>query len=342
MISLIETEEELAEVISRPSPEVVKAISKLKGDIIILGVGGKMGPSLAKLVKRVIEKANVHKKIIGVSRFSSQKVKKDLEDFGIKTISCDLLDENSLNKLPDIPNVIFMAGRKFGSTGNEPLTWAMNTYLPGMIVKKFRNSKIVALCTGNVYPLVSVKSTGSEESDSLGPIGEYAQSCLGRERIFQYFCSQFKTRATLIRLNYAIDLRYGVLLDVAQKVFNKISIDLTMGYVNVIWQGDANSFIIRAFILCENPPKILNVTGPEIVSIRSLAMRFGEIFKEEPIFENQEVETALLSDASQCHRLFGKPKVTLEQMISWIAHWVLVNGPTLNKPTHFEERNGKF
>ena len=235
MISLIETEEELAEVISRPSPEVVNAISKLKGNIIILGVGGKMGPSLAKLTKRAIEEAGVDKKVIGVSRFSSQKIKKDLEDFGIETISCDLLDENSLNKLPNIPNVIFMAGRKFGSTGNEFLTWAMNTYLPGMIVKKFGSSKIVALSTGNVYPLVSVESNGSKETDSSGPIGEYAQSCLGRERIFQYFSSQFKTKATLVRLNYAIDLHYGILLDVAQKVFNRIPVDLTMGYTNVIW-----------------------------------------------------------------------------------------------------------
>lgn len=342
MISLIETEEELAEVISRPSPEVVNAISKLKGNIIILGVGGKMGPSLAKLTKRAIEEAGVDKKVIGVSRFSSQKIKKDLEDFGIETISCDLLDENSLNKLPNIPNVIFMAGRKFGSTGNEFLTWAMNTYLPGMIVKKFGSSKIVALSTGNVYPLVSVESNGSKETDSSGPIGEYAQSCLGRERIFQYFSSQFKTKATLVRLNYAIDLHYGILLDVAQKVFNRIPVDLTMGYTNVIWQGNANRFIIQAFTLCKNPPQILNVTGPEIVSIRSLATKFGGIFKKEPIFKNKEAETALLSDASQCYCLFGKPKISLKQMIGWIAHWVLIDGPTLNKPTHYQERDGKF
>ena len=342
LLPLIETERELEEEMSKPSPEVVKVISELDGDIIILGVGGKMGPSLAKLVKRAIKEAGVDKKVIGVSRFSSPEIKKELEDFGIETIRYDLLDQNSLDELPDIPNVIFMAGRKFGSTGNEPLTWAMNTFLPGIVVKKFKDSKIVALSTGNVYPLVSVESPGSKESDSPGPIGEYAQSCLGRERIFQYFCSQFKTPATLIRLNYAIDLRYGVLLDVAQKVFNKIPIDLTMGYVNVIWQGDANSFIIRAFTLCEVPPKILNVTGPETVSIRSLAMKFGEIFKKKPVFKNKEAETALLSDASQCHNLFGYPKVTLKQMIGWVAHWVLINGPTLNKPTHYQEREGRF
>jgi nucleoside-diphosphate-sugar epimerase len=235
-----------------------------------------------------------------------------------------------------------MAGMKFGSTGNESLTWAMNTLMPGMVAQKYRSSRVIVFSTGNVYPLTLVAIGGASETDPVCPIGEYAQSCLGRERLFEHFSRQFGTPVTIIRLNYAIDLRYGVLLDVAQKVKQGEVIDLRMGHVNVIWQGDANSVVLRAFSICGSPPTILNVTGPETVSVRWLATRFGEIFGIEPQFKGIEAETALLSNASLCHGLFGYPVVTLEEMIRWVAHWVAIDGRILNKSTHFEEREGRF
>ncbi len=340
--SKIETESVLEELISRPSPETVRAIQRIDGDIIILGAGGKIGPSLAILAKRAIEEAGVEKKVIAVSRFSASEIRQKLNKAGVEAIRCDLLERDEVNKLPEVSNVIYMVGRKFGTKGDEPLTWATNTYIPALIAQKFRNSRIVVFSTGNVYPLVPVSSGGATESDPPSPIGEYAQSCLGRERIFEYFCRKFGTKAIFLRLNYAIELRYGVLLDVASKVFRGEPIDLRMGYVNVIWQGDVNNVAIQSLTICQNPPKILNVTGPEIISIRWLATRFGEIFGKKPIFQNEEMETALLSNASEYHRIFGYPKVTLKQMIEWVAHWILIGGPTWNKPTHYDVRNGRF
>jgi len=341
-LAKIETEEELEEIISRPTPETVEAVSKLDGDLIILGAGGKIGPTLARLAKNAVEEAKVNKRVIAVSRFSNPEVKQRLNEAGIETIPCNLLEKEDVDKLPEASNVIYMVGRKFGTKRDEPLTWATNTYIPALVAQKFKHSRIVVFSTGNVYPLVPVSSGGATESCPPDPVGEYAQSCLGRERIFEYFCKKYGTKALFLRLNYAIDLRYGVLLDVAQKVFRGVPIDLRMGYVNVIWQGDVNNAAVRALTLCENPPRILNVTGPETVSIRWLATRFGEIFGKKPIFENEEMETALLSNASEYHRLFGYPKVSLKQMIEWVAHWILINGPTLNKPTHYEVRNGRF
>ncbi|OGS46228.1 MAG: epimerase [Elusimicrobia bacterium RIFOXYD2_FULL_34_15] len=336
------TEQELEEILSRPSPETVKTISKLKGDIIILGISGKMGPTLAKLVKRAINEAGVNKKVIGVARFSSPESKKDLEKSGIETITCDLLDEEAVNKLPDVPNVVFMAGMKFGSTGNESLTWAINCYLPAIIAKKYRNSKIIAFSTGNVYTMMPFNSKGSKETDTPGPNGEYAQSCLGRERIFQYFSSKYKTPVVLIRLNYANELRYGVLLDIAQKVYNKKVIDLSMGYANIIWQGDANNITVQSFDICKSPANVLNMTGAEILSVRYLANRFGKIFNRKPVFKGKESKTALLSNTEKCRKLFGPAKISVEQMIQWVAHWVRIEGTTINKPTHFQNRDGKF
>jgi nucleoside-diphosphate-sugar epimerase len=231
---------------------------------------------------------------------------------------------------------------KFGTEGNQPLTWATNAYIPAVVAQKFRRSRIVVFSTGNVYPLVPVGSGGARESHQLGPIGEYAQSCLGRERIFEYFGARYGTSALLLRLNYAIDLRYGVLLDVAQKVFRGTPVDLAMGYVNVIWQGDVNDAAIRCLALCSDPLRALNVTGPETISIRWLATRFGELLGEDVTFEGKESDMALLSDASEFHRLLGYPSVKLDQMIQWVAHWVSISGQTLNRPTHFEERDGRF
>ena len=301
-----------------------------------------MGPSLARLAKRAIDCADVAKKVIGVSRFSTPGIQESLHEVGVETIVADLLSENSLRNLPNVKNVIFMAGRKFGSTGNEDLTWALNTYMPGRVAEKFQDSRLVVFSTGNVYPLTPIPHGGATESSTVAPIGEYAQSCLGRERICCYFSEQFGTQMAILRLNYAIELRYGILLDIAQKVYTGEPISLEMGNVNVIWQRDANAIALRCFTHSQSPPLILNVTGPETVSVRYIALRFGEIFNKPIRFEGEEAETALLSNASLCHQLFGYPCVSLGQMIEWVAEWVRIGGKTLQKPTHFEVRDGKF
>ena len=327
---------------SRPTPEVVEAMGEIAGDLLILGVGGKMGPTLAKLAKRAIDESGSSKRVIGVSRFSTPDLQADLNQAGIETIPCDLLNETELQGLPEVPNVIFMAGRKFGSTGNEPLTWAMNTYLPGRVAEKYRNSRIVVFSTGNVYPLTPISHGGATETNPVAPIGEYAQSCLGRERVFEHASNQFGTPLAILRLNYAIDLRYGILLDIAEKVYHEKPVDVTMGAVNVIWQGDANAVVLRTLLHCQSPPMLLNLTGPEIVSIRWLATRFGEIFGKSLVFEGIEADTALLNNAARCHQLFGYPRISLEQMVQWVAHWVEIGEMTLGKPTKFEVRDGKF
>ncbi len=339
---MIKTESQLESYLSEPTDEVIAALAALEGDVLILGVGGKMGPTLAKQAKRAINCAGITKRVIGVSRFSTSSVKEKLQAAGIETIAADLLSENSLKNLPNIENVILMAGRKFGSIGNESLTWAMNGYMPGRVADKFRNSRLVIFSTGNVYPLTPVSYGGATENSPIAPIGEYAQSCLSRERICTYFSSQFGTPMAVLRLNYAIDLRYGILLDIAEKVYAEEPISLEMGNVNVIWQGDANAVALRAFAHCQSPPLILNVTGPETVSVRYLASCFGTLFNKSPRFEGEEAETALLSNASQCHQLFGYPRVSLGQMIEWVGEWVRIGGTTLHKPTHFEVRDGKF
>lgn len=339
---MIKTESQLESYLSEPTDEVIAALAALEGDVLILGVGGKMGPTLAKQAKRAIDAAGITKRVIGVYRFSTSSVQEDLQAAGIQTIAADLLSENSLRNLPNIENVILMAGRKFGSIGNESLTWAMNGYMPGRVADKFRNSRLVIFSTGNVYPLTPVSHGGATENSPIAPIGEYAQSCLSRERICTYFSSQFGTPMAILRLNYAIDLRYGILLDIAEKVYAEEPISLGMGNVNVIWQGDANAVALRAFAHCQSPSLILNVTGPETVSVRYLASCFGTLFNTSPRFAGEEAETALLSNASRCHQLFGYPRVSLAQMIEWVAEWVRIGGTTLHKPTHFEVRDGKF
>ncbi|MET3697577.1 nucleoside-diphosphate-sugar epimerase [Bacillus oleivorans] len=333
---------ELEEFMTTPSDRLIKDLQSLDGDIMILGVGGKMGPTLAKLTKRAVDHAKLKKRVIGVSRFSSGTLDKELKDFGIETVAADLLDENSLQSLPNIKNIIYMAGNKFGTVGNEHYTWAMNTYLPGRIAEKFSDSRIVAFSTGNVYPLTRVVSNNSSEEKEVNPIGEYAQSCLGRERILTYFSRKNSTPMLLFRLNYAIDLRYGVLLEIARQVAEEELIDLTMGNVNVIWQGDANEFAIRSLLHCQSPPKILNITGPETLSVRWLAEQFGKRFGKKPQFINEEDDLALLNNASRAHQLFGYPKVSVQHMIQMISEWVMNDGVTHNKPTHFQEREGVF
>lgn len=326
----------------QPSDALVADIAKLKGDIMILGVGGKMGPALARLAKQAVDKAGINKKIIGVARFSEEGLQKELNELGVETIQADLLNEDQLQSLPEVENLLYLAGTKFGTTGKESLTWAMNAYLPGRVAEKFKNSKIVAFSTGNVYPLTPVKLGGADESKLPEPIGEYAQSCLGRERLFQYYSSKHNTPLLIYRLNYANDVSYGVLLEIARSVKENRPIDLSMGHVNVIWQGDANEIALRAFHHCATPAKLLNVAGPETVSVRWAAQQFGNIFQQQPVFENQEQETALLSNAAENFRLFGYPKVTLKQMMELLAQWVIEGGKTLNKPTHFQERKGQF
>jgi hypothetical protein len=338
----INSVEELETLLSTPSEVLIKEMTELKGDILILGVGGKMGPSLAKLAVRAIKEAGINKKVIGVSRFSEPGLKEELESFDVETISIDLLNDAELQSLPEVDNVIYMAGKKFGTTGQEHATWAMNTYLPGRVGEKFRNSKIVVFSSGNIYPFMPIGSGGADENVAPDPKGEYAQSCLGRERVFQYASHRHKTPLLIYRLNYAVDLRYGNLLEIAQMVNEEREIDLTSGHMNVIWQGDANEIALRSLSICEYPAKILNVTGPETISIRWAAEEFGKLLNKKPRFVNAEAADTLLNNAGQCHRIFGYPGVSLREMIELTAHWVSIGGETHNKPTHFQVRSGKF
>jgi len=325
-----------------PSPALVEDMKKIEGDILFLGIGGKMGPSMARLAQQAIAQAGIKKKITGVSRFSSGGLKAELESDGIETISCDLLDEAALKKLPQAANIIYLAGHKFGTTGNEDFTWAMNTYLPGMVASHFRNSRIVAFSSGNVLPFVPVQDGGVSEEYGPEPIGEYAQSCLGRERIFEYFAKKQQTPVLIYRLNYAVDFRYGVLVEIAKAVNEQRPIDLSTQNVNVIWQGDANEIALRSLLHCSSPAKILNVTGPEILSVKWIARQFGVLLGKEPIFIGEGARTALLNNASECHRLFGYPRTTIREAIEYTATWIANGGELWDKDTHFQERGGKF
>ena len=333
---------ELEEEALRPSPALIEDLKSLEGDVLILGAGGKMGPDLAVLAKRALDAARKNNAVIGVSRFSDASLPPALEQEGVQTITADLLDDASLQGLPEAKNVIYMAGTKFGTTGNESFTWAMNTYLPGRVAEKFRHARIVAFSTGNVYPLVPVLLGGASEEIAPQPVGEYAQSCLGRERMFEYFSKKYAIPTLIYRLNYAVDFRYGVLLEIAKAVQEEQRIDLTTGHVNVIWQSDANEYALRSLALCDTPARTLNVTGPETVSVRWVAQEFGRLFDKTPQFINEERPTALLNNAAAAHQLFGYPKVPLKGMIALLATWLSQGGETIDKPTHFQERKGKF
>ena len=337
-----QSEEELDALLSTPIDETVEAASRLDGDLLVLGAGGKMGPSLARLAKLSIEEAGAPWRVICVSRFGVSDVPARLESMGIETITADLLDRSPLARLPDAPNVIYLAGMKFGATDAPGLTWALNCYLPAIVAERFRTARIVALSTGNVYPFVPTSSGGADEATPPAPVGEYAQSCLGRERMFEYVASKHGTRVLLVRLNYATDLRYGVLLDIAQKVYRGEPVDVSMSSVNTIWQGDANAVLLRAFELCDNPPYVLNVTGPEAISVREAALWFAGRLGRTARFVGAESEVALLSDASRCHALYGRPRVPLDTLLEWTAAWVRREMPTLDKPTHFETQDGRF
>ena len=330
------------EELLQPSKALIQDIRQIDGDIMILGVGGKMGPSMARLARAAIEEAGVSKRVIGVSRFSEAGLRESLEADGIETIAADLLDRSALDALPETPNVLYLAGTKFGTTGKEYFTWAMNCYLPGLVAEKFKDSNIVAFSTGNVYPLTPLTMGGAPEDFHPSPLGEYAQSCLGRERLFEYGAHKYGTKALIYRLNYANDVSYGVLLEIAKSVMEGRPVDLAMGHVNVIWQQDADEIAIRSLLHCSNPVKLLNVTGPETAAVRWIATEFGKLLGKEPLFEGEEQPTALLSNSAECFRLFGYPQVTLKQMIEIDAAWLLAGGKTINKPTHFQERKGNF
>ena len=331
-------EQELEDRLSTPRAGTREVLDKMPGDAVILGAGGKMGPTLAMMLK----KATPDRKVYAVSRFSNREVRERIRMQGIEIIEADLLDESAYDPLPDCPNVFYLVGMKFGATADQPLTWAMNTYVPMLVARRYCQSQIVALSTGNVYPFVELHSGGSKEDDVPGPVGEYAQSCLGRERIFEYFSARFGTPMTLIRLNYANEPRYGIIVDLTLKILQDEPIDVTMGAVNLIWQGDANDYILRALSLVESPPAILNVTGPETVFVRDLAGRIGGLLEKEPRFVSIEAPTALLSNASVCFEHFGRPAMSLDEMIRSIVAWVAAGKPSLGKPTKYGLRDGRF
>ena len=334
----IADEDVLEELLSRPSQTLVYDLRRLDGDILILGVGGKVGPTLARLAKR----AAPAKRIVGVARFSDAAVRARLEAWGVETIACDLLDRPAVAALPRMANVIYMAGRKFGTQEDPAFTWAMNTHAPAIVAETFSQSRIVAFSTLCVYPYAPVDGQGWDETVAPEPVGEYANSCVGRERIFQHFSKLHGTPGCLLRLNYAIDMRYGVLHDVARWVPDGKPVPLTMGHVNVIWQGDASSQALRALLHCATPTRPLNVGGPEATSIRALAHAFGERFNKAPQFKSAEATTAWLNSTAQAQQLFGQPLVTLETMIDWTAAWLERDLPTYHKPTRFEVRSGQF
>lgn len=332
----------LEDLLSEPSPGLIETVGRLEGDFIILGIGGKMGPTLARMIRRAADEAGVKRRVVGVSRFSTSELPDQLEARGIELIPCDLLDWEALNKLPELPNVIFMAGMKFGTTGQQSRTWAMNTYLPGMVAQKFRHSKIVAFSTGNIYPMVPIHSGGCTEASDPAPNGEYGMSVLGRERVFEHFSRRLNIPMAIMRLNFAVEMRYGVLIDMAEKIWRGEPVDVAMGNLNVIWQADANAMTIRALEHVSTPPLILNLTGPEILSVRGASEELARLMGRTATFAGSESGTAFLSNAQRCLQLFGYPRVTPRQILAWTADWVSRGGCTLGKPTHFEARDGKY
>ncbi len=336
------SEAALEDALSAPSPGTLDALRSTPGDIVVLGAAGKMGPTLARMARRTLDALGRRDRVIAVSRFSHASSERALADHGIETIKCDLLDRSAVDALPNSPNVIFMAGQKFGTSDAPSITWAMNVVVPAMVVERYSAARIVAFSTGNVYPLTPVAAGGSREGDLPAPLGEYGMSCLGRERIFEDASARRGTRVAIVRLNYAVDLRYGVLVDIAQRIARGETIDLRMGHANVIWQGDANDWALRCLAHASAPPIIVNVTGRETLSVRAVAARLGELMGREPLFTGTEAPDALLSNASLAHSMFGAPVVSTNTLIEWVGAWQLAGQPLLGKSTHFEERAGAF
>jgi hypothetical protein len=339
---IIESEEVLDDILCRIRPELIEFSHSIKSPLLILGAGGKMGPTLAWLARRAIDAAGIDVKVIAIDLFPDETTRHWLEAHGVRTIKCDLMERKNLETLPDSENVIYMVGMKFGTTQNPAPTWAFNTIPPTNVSERYRDAKIVVFSSGNVYPLVAVEKGGSIETDALIPLGEYPNSCIARERIFEYFSQKNGTPMAMIRLNYALDLRYGVLSDIAQKVYEGQEINVTMGYFNCIWQGDANEFFIRSLELVSSPPEVFNLTSPKIFSVRDVALRFGELMDQSVKIIGEEAETALLSNPTRIMTLLGEPPTSIERVIKWTAHWIMSGGRLLGKPTHFEEREGKY
>lgn len=334
-------EDSLNQKLTSPSQRLIEDMAKISGDIIILGAGGKMGPTLAILAKNAIKAAKGKNKVIAVSRFTDPIVTNLMKEYDIETISADLLKPSAFEKLPDAANVIYMAGRKFGTDGQEAQTWAMNTWLPTLVAEKYKHSKIVVFSSGNIYPMMPVNS-GASENVNPSPVGEYAMSCLGRERMFEYASKEYGTEVFMYRLNYAVDLRYGVLHDIAVNIMEEKPVSLTATAFNCIWQGDANEMALRGLLHTGCPPVKMNITGPETVSVRYAAMELGKWLGKEPIWEGEETSFALLNNSALAMETFGYPTVSLKTLIKWQAEWILAGGRTLGKPTHFEEREGKY
>ncbi len=336
------TVDPLDDLLSTPDEQVVQTMAELDRDIVVLGVGGKMGPTLARMAKRASDEAGINRRVIGVSRFSSGKLREQLEVWQIETIACDLLDEDAVAKLPDAANVVYMAGFKFGAAANPSLTWAMNCHLPAVICRRYASSRIAAFSSGNVYGTVDVTSGGSVESDEPHPIGEYAITILGRERMFDHFSRTLKTPVSILRLNYATELRYGVLVDLAQQVFAETAIDVTMGHVNVIWQRDANAMALNSLTQTTTPPATFNIAGSEILRVRDVCEEFGRLMNKHVTFVGEEASDALLNNAEASYTSLGQPALASDEMIRLTAEWIMQGGELHGKATHFESRNGRF
>lgn len=325
-----------------PDDELIRLLGKVDGDLVVLGAAGKVGVSLCRMARAAFDALSGERQVYAVSRFSDADAHSALEEAGVRTVRADLLDESAVDGLPDAANVVFMVGRKFGTTGSEALTWAVNTYLPGVVARRYQGARMVAFSSGNVYPLVPAVSGGCDEATPPDPVGEYAQSCLGRERVLTHACETGGTPLALIRLNYAIDCRYGVLTDIARAVRDDEPVALGNGAVNVVWQGDANRYALTALTAAATPALTLNVTGPETISTRWLAYQLGQRLGATPRFSGSESDTALLSNAAACFGMFGYPRVCLAQMLDWTVEWLVDGGETLDKPTHFATRTGRF
>jgi nucleoside-diphosphate-sugar epimerase len=334
--------EHLENLLSEPTPAAIEGVRAVNGDILVVGAGGKMGPTLARMARRAMDAAGLRHRVIAVARFSSPGLRDALDTYGVQTIQCDLLDDSAITGLPDAPAIVFMAGRKFGSTGDEPLTWAMNAYVPAVVCHRFRESRIVAFSTGNIYGLTPAGHGGSREEDVPAPVGEYAMSCLGRERLIQHFSRQHGAAAAILRLNYAVEMRYGVLVDLATRVARGEPVDLSMGYVNVIWQADANAMALAALAHTSSPPLLVNVAGPEELRVRTIAEDLARLLGTTATFTGSEMHDALLSNGSPAYRLLGTPRVDASQVLGWTADWIRRGGESLGKPTHFESRLGRF
>jgi nucleoside-diphosphate-sugar epimerase len=334
----IESAAQLDDLLSQPSSALVEDFRRLEGDLAIIGATGKVGPTLARMARRAVEESGVSRRVLAVARSPMP----ELAAAGIETVSCDLLDPEAVATLPRVPNVVYLVGRKFGSTGSESMTWGVNALAAYHTARHFRGSRIAAFSTGCVYPVMDLASGGATEATPVAPVGEYAMSCVARERMFDYFADRGELAAVHLRLNYAVECRYGVLHDLAERIWNEEPVDITTGYANVIWQGDCNDQALRALRLASSPAAILNLTGPETFSIRQVALQLGELLGRKVRFSGQENGLGYLNNASRANGLFGNPRVPLARLVQWVGHWVREGGASLGKPTHFETQDGKY